>query len=109
MYALLIVAVIWSLVAARHWALAELATQQSMGDWQTWREDVREQQSQPGPVKRSVPKSTEPPALVLMRDYFGVSLAGAIIFTTVLYWVIAWFVTGILVSHKEHKEHEDAC
>jgi hypothetical protein len=43
-----------------------------------------------------VPKSTEPPALVLMRDYFIVSLVGAILFTTVLYWVIAWFVMGIL-------------
>jgi hypothetical protein len=31
-----------------------------------------------------------------MRDYFGVSLAGAILFATVLYWVIAWFVAGIL-------------
>ena len=51
---------------------------------------------EPGPVRRRVPKSTEPPALVLMRDYFGVSLIGAVLFTTVLYWVIAWFVMGIL-------------
>jgi hypothetical protein len=43
-----------------------------------------------------VPNSAEPPALVLMRDYFVVSLAGAILFSTVLYWITAWFVTGIL-------------
>ena len=106
-YTLLIITVIWSLFAVRHWALAELAKPKSIGDWQAWREDVREQQSQPGPVKRRVPKSAEPPALVLMRDYFGVSLAGAIIFTTVLYWVIAWFVTGILSSHRGHREHRE--
>jgi hypothetical protein len=108
LYALLVITVMWSLFTVRHWALAELAKPKSISDWQAWREDVRDQQSQPGPVKRSVPKSAEPPALVLMRDYFGVSLAGAIIFTTVLYWVIAWFVIGIFVNHKEHKEHEMA-
>jgi hypothetical protein len=93
---LLIAVVTWSLISARKWALAELATPQSINDWQAWREDVREQQSQPGPVRRRIPKSVEPPGLVLMRDYFGVALAGAIVFTSVLYWVIAWLVTGIL-------------
>jgi hypothetical protein len=73
-----------------------LATPRSVEQWQEWREDVRQQQTKPGPVHRRVPKSFEPPALVLMRDYFGVSLFGAIMFTTVLYWVIAWFVTGML-------------
>jgi hypothetical protein len=105
LYAMLLAAVVWSLTTARHWALVELATPQSIGDWQAWRKDVREQQSQHRPVKRRVPKSAEPPALVLMRDYFATSLTGAIIFTTVLYWVIAWFVTGILAGHREPKEY----
>jgi hypothetical protein len=43
-----------------------------------------------------VPQSGEPPALVLMRDYFSVSLIGALVFSTALYWVIAWLVTGIM-------------
>jgi hypothetical protein len=88
--------VVWSLFSARSWAIANLATQQSIEQWQTWREDVQEQQAQPGPVQRRVPKSAEPPALVLMRDYFGISLIGAVVFTSVLYWVIAWFVSGII-------------
>jgi hypothetical protein len=100
-YVLLIAAVIWWLVSARQWALAELATPQSIGKWQAWREDVRQQQKDPGPVRRRVPKSAEPPALVLMRDYFGVSLAGAILFSTVLYWIIAWFVNGIVAGNHE--------
>ena len=33
---------------------------------------------------------------MLTRDYFGVSLGGAVLFSSLLYWVIAWFVTGIL-------------
>jgi hypothetical protein len=95
-YAVLMSFIVWSLMSARNWALAELATPRSTQQWQEWREDVREQQSDPGPVRRRVPRSMEPPALVLMRDYFGVSLIGAVLFTTVLYWVIAWFVMGML-------------
>jgi hypothetical protein len=97
-YVVLVGVVIWSLVTARNWALTELATPQSIGKWETWRADVRKQQAQPGPVSRRVPKSAEPPALVLMRDYFAVSIVGAVLFATLLYWVIAWFVTGILTG-----------
>ena len=95
-YGLAMAVIVWSLLTARNWALAELATPRSLEQWEEWREDVREQQTQPGPVRRRVPKSSEPPALVLMRDYFGVSFVGALLFTTVLYWVIAWFVMGML-------------
>jgi hypothetical protein len=99
-YALLLAVVIWSLFSARNWTLVELATPRSREQWQAWREDVRQQQAQPGPVRRRVPKSTEPPALVLMRDYFAVSLTAAIVFATVLYWVVAWFIIGILYGAK---------
>jgi hypothetical protein len=55
-------------------------------------------QTTPPPVPRRIPKSAEPPALVLTRDYFAPSLFGALFFSSLLYWVIAWFVTGILSS-----------
>ena len=97
-YAILLAAVLWSLFAARRSALARLSSEQSQSDWQAWREDVADQQAIAGPVQRRVPKSLEPPALVLMRDYFATSLAGAILFTTVLYWILAWFVTGAVAG-----------
>jgi hypothetical protein len=97
-YIVLVSLVTWSLVGARNWALAELATSESIHQWEAWREDVRQQETHPGPVRHRVPKSAEPPALVLMRDYFAVSLVGAVLFTTLLYWVTAWFVSGILTS-----------
>jgi hypothetical protein len=95
-YALLVVGVVFAMQKARAWALAELSTPESIAEWQTWREDVRRQQDQPGPVARQVPKSAEPPALVLLRDNFAVSLAGALVFSSALYWVLVWFVMGIL-------------
>ena len=95
-YLLMLGAIAWSLMVARDWALAELTTAESRRDWDAWRADVRQQDEQAGPVRRQVPKSAEPPALVLMRDYFAVSLVGALLFMTLLYWVNAWFIYGIL-------------
>lgn len=95
-YALLMGLVVWGLFATRHWALAQLSTPQSVGDWQAWREEVRREQDEPGTVRRRVPASPEPPALVLMRDYFPVMLVGAIVFGTVLYWMTVWLVAGAL-------------
>jgi hypothetical protein len=95
-YVVMVVSVVWSLAAARQSALATLATEQSIDDWQTWRNDVRRQQTEPGPVARRVPKSAEPPGLVLMRDYYAVCVTGALLFTSLLYWILAWFLRGML-------------
>ena len=100
-YVALFVAVVWWLFAARDWAQAELSKPESTAAWEVWREDVKADQSRPAPVQRRVPKSIEPPALVLTRDYFGVSLTGAVLFSSLLYWVIAWFVTGIFSSRQD--------
>lgn len=93
-YSTLMCAIVMSLVFARRWATAELAKPQSVGDWQAWRADVERQAEQPGTVQRRVPKSAEPPALVLLRDHFGVLLTGAVLFSSLLYWVMAWFLVG---------------
>jgi len=95
-YAVLIASVIAAMFWARHTAITRLSSSQSISDWQAWRSDVQSQQGHPGPVERRVPKSNEPPALVLMRDYFGILMTGAMLFSSVLYWIIAWFVSGIL-------------
>jgi hypothetical protein len=95
-YVALLIAVVWSVYMGRDWAQANLSMPESTAAWEAWREDVRASQDHPSPVQRRVPKSVEPPALVLTRDYFAVSLSGAVIFSSLLYWVIAWFVTGML-------------
>jgi hypothetical protein len=100
-YVALMAAVVWWVFAAREWAQAELTKPESATAWETWREDVAADQNRPVPVQRRVPKSVEPPALVLTRDYFGVSMFGAVFFTSLLYWVIAWFVTGIVSSRQD--------
>lgn len=99
-YMVFLTAVIFATFKTREWALEQLATPKSLAEWQSWRNDVRQQQVRPGPVQRRVPKSEEPPALVMMRDHFVVSLCGAVLFSTLLYWVCAWFVMGMIKSTK---------
>jgi hypothetical protein len=95
-YAALLAGVVGGMLWVRQSVLTEFAKPESIADWQSWREDVIEGQASPGPVQRRVPKSLEPPALVLMRDYFTVSIVGATFFTSILYWIGAWFITGAL-------------
>ena len=90
--------VVWSVMAARTWALAELGTPESTAEWEEWREDVRADQGQPAPIQRRVPKSAEPPALVLTRDYFAVVMGGSILFTSLVYWVLAWMISGTFAA-----------
>ena len=94
-YALLLGAVVAGTFKTRDWAFEQLAA-----DWEEWRDDVRQQQVQPSPVQRRVPQSSEPPALVMMRDHFVVSLFAAVVFSTMLYWVSAWFVIGITTDRN---------
>ena len=100
-YVVFLGGVVGSMFAIRGWVLAEMSSTESAAQWEAWREDVIAEQTQPAPVQRRVPQSTEPPALVLMRDYFGVSLAGVVLFSTLLFWVIAWFAAGALSSSRE--------
>jgi hypothetical protein len=97
-YGVLVAMVVGAMVFARQ---ATIAKQEAAGpEWQAWREDEIARQSQHGPVERRVPKSTEPPAVVLMRDNFAVLMAGALLFSSVLYWIMVWFVVGILFQRQ---------
>jgi hypothetical protein len=97
-YIVLVSAVIGMMFWLRLTAVPDWSSPKSISDWQAWQKDVREQQTKPGPVERRVPKSDEPPTLVLMRDFFAVMMAGALLFSSLLYWIMAWLVTGILRS-----------
>ncbi|HEX3601685.1 MAG TPA: hypothetical protein VHU84_16145 [Lacipirellulaceae bacterium] len=95
-YVALATIVVGSMLWERHAVLQDFGTPEAIANWRAWRGDVAEHQAEPGPVQRQVPKSDEPPALVLMRDYFKVSMVGAVFFTSLLYWIMAWFISGAL-------------
>ena len=92
-YVAIMVGIIVSLFVVRSRALTSLSTPEARADWQAWR-DAAAKQSAEGPVRRRVSKSTEPPALILMRDHFPVMLTGSLFFGTALFSLIGWAGRG---------------
>jgi hypothetical protein len=93
-YLAVIALVVASVSYMRSVAMAVYGTPQAQSEWDTWREGVKELEEQPYPVKRRVPQSTEPPALVLMRDYFRVCLTIAVVLSTVLFGTFMVLLRG---------------
>lgn len=102
-YFALLAGVLYAMDAARSYAVTQMATDESLADWRKWREDVRREQRSPEVVARRVPKSVEPPMLVLLRDHYPVLLGGAIMFSSILYGTLAWLITGAAASTSEQR------
>ncbi len=96
LYVLVVGLVVFVTFRARRVALEELAAPQAQANWNEWREDVeRDDVEAAGGVTRRTPESPEPPWLVLMRDYFGVCLAAAVVFSSLLFAVAVFFVAAM--------------
>ncbi len=83
--------------SARRAALDTLSTPEAQAQWDQWREAAKTL-NEHGPVQRRVPKSDQPPALVLMRDYFGTMLTAGGLFGSLLFAAVALPLRGVLVS-----------
>jgi len=91
-------ALVWYLGALRGQVIAEFSTSEQQQYWDQWREDAAKTPEGPNPVVRKPPGSPEPPALVLMRDYYGVVLGGALLFGTALYVALLLALRGALAG-----------
>ena len=97
LYALLLSGEIGGSFYARSWAISVYGSPQAQAEWNEWRAGAAKLATE-GPVKRRVPKSDKPPALVLATTYFGVCLTIALLLTTVLFATAVYFVQGVLRS-----------
>ncbi|QDU29883.1 hypothetical protein ETAA8_49990 [Anatilimnocola aggregata] len=88
------------LVYGRAQALHVYGDQNAQTEWDAWREDAKDLAKGIGPVTRRVPKSAEPPALKLMRDYFAVCLGLALLLSSVLFLTSLAFVRGAFTTGK---------
>jgi cytochrome bd-type quinol oxidase subunit 1 len=95
-YLLVMGAVVWNMLRLRDSVPQQYDTEQANAQWQAWRSDELRRSKEPGPVHRRVPKSTEPPAVVHMRDYFAVWMFAAVFFSTLLFLVTMFFIRGAL-------------
>jgi hypothetical protein len=94
---------LWGLHRARAWALELYEASSSDADeqqeaWQEWRNAAAEQAAGKGPVMRRVPKSDQPPTLVLLRDYYTMCNAALLVFGSVLFGTFLFLVRGMLTS-----------
>jgi hypothetical protein len=99
-YVVTLCAVLAAIVYARKEAISTFTTPEAQQQWNDWRIAAKEHAGQ-GPVQRRMPKSDEPPSLVLLRDHFTVVIAATVVFTSALYAMIAYLVRGAL-SKKDN-------
>ncbi len=95
LYLLVLGTVVSGSFYARSWAISVYGSPQAQAQWNEWRAGAAKLSTE-GPVKRRVPKSDKPPALVLATTYFGVCLTIALLLTTVLFATAIYFVQGVL-------------
>lgn len=96
LYLAMLASIVLGLYYGRQRAFAVYGTQEAQQDWNAWRDDAKKLED--GPVSRRMPKSGEPPALVLMRDYFGICLAIAVALSSVLFGTFVFLVRGALLG-----------
>lgn len=95
-YVLLMVGIAWAMFAARARLAPRFAGDQRKQEWSQWREAVQQGDADMGRVKRKVPRSQEPPTLVLLRDHFAVCLIGLLGISSVLYGSVVFMLRGVL-------------
>jgi len=95
-YLVVIVLVASGVVYGRRQALEVYGSATAQAEWDKWREDAKQMAEQPSPVKRRIPGSAEPPAVVLMRDHFAVCLVLAIVLSSVLFGTFMMLARGAL-------------
>lgn len=90
LFAAMVVVIVWQMSELRTSMVVSLSTPEAQANWEQWRADT----TKPGPVARREPRSPEPPALVLLRDYYGVCLGAALFFSSLLFLVTMLLVRG---------------
>ncbi len=82
------------------------STKAAVDSWKQYQKDAAKQDGKAGsgPVKRTVPKSPEPPFVVLLRDHFGVVQAAAVVFSAVLYLFALILIRGLLIAQKNEQK-----
>lgn len=97
-YCALMATIVGVMVRVRSAAMQSFGTEDAQAEWDAWRADAEEMSEGKGPVRRRPPQSAEPPALVLMRDHFGVCLGLALVLSSLLYGTAMFFLRGIVSS-----------
>lgn len=93
-YLVTMAAVVGSLCYLRHRVLTDLTRPEALAQWQAWK--AATERHDPGaPVQRRPVSSREPPALVLLRDYFAGILVTSLLVTSFLFLFLMLIARGV--------------
>ncbi|MCR9119445.1 MAG: hypothetical protein NXI22_21135 [bacterium] len=101
LYVVIIAAVVVGFSWAANWAETTYQSEAAFEDWQDWRDEAKQQADGKGPVKRRVPKSAAPPALVLAQEHYYSFLIISVVLTTALFATSAFLVRGVFLSPSD--------
>lgn len=88
--------VVGSLWYARAWALAELDRPAARAEWQRWQQEESQRAAESAsPVARRIPKSAEPPVLVILRDSFAGVVVSCLVIGSFLFGFLVIVVRGV--------------
>lgn len=99
-YLLMLGCVVGGVLYGRGEAIRVYGSKTAQSQWDSWKEEATRQAEGVGPVIRRKPKSAQPPALVLMRDYFAACLGIALLLSSVLFATLMLFVRGVAASPR---------
>jgi len=105
-YLIVLAGVVLVMLQVRRLTLRTLDTPEARAEWNAWRESPPNVRTDL-PVRRRVPSSDEPPALILMRDYFPVIMASAAVFGSLLFAAIMFAVRGAIWRDRPHASPPD--
>jgi len=95
-YLVVVAAVFAAFASARNWASTTLTSPEATQEWRDWAaEEASRAESPDQPVRRRTPKSPEPPALVLLRDYYATIVGASLLIATFVYAFMAWMLWGV--------------
>lgn len=77
--------------------LEEVSAPAAQAEWDRFRAAMQADAEGPGPVRRKVPRSPEPPERVWLRDYPHVVVAAWVVFVGLLGAVVGWLLRGALL------------
>jgi len=102
--------IVYTLLYVRSTQVQRLNSAQAKRDWQQWREGAKKDSAGDGPVRRRVPKSVDPPLLVLLTEHFAVLLVSSLVFGSVLFFVVLFLLHGAIAQGKfEVQPPHDGC
>ena len=100
-------AIVYGMISLRNKQLDGNHSASTQADWQQWRNEAARQSAGEGPVQRRVPKTLDPPIMVLFSEHFPVIVIFSLLFGSAFYFMIYFFVHGTLTRNSNIWQHPE--